>query len=191
MPESNASPSGALNVYLGADLKARWESHCVRLGLKPGAAIRMAIEGQLSRSAPAPESDAGPARPKAATKQGRPDEGGRVRRELRLTPSEDQVVQRAAAAEDCSPQFWMVAAIRGALTHDAQFTMEPARAVWESNNQLRAIGRNLNQIAKALNQSGSAAFTQQDIETLRDQIDQHTKTVAQLTNACIQRWILE
>lgn len=180
-----------MNLYLGPSLKAGWEAHCARLGVKPGAAIRTAIEGQLSRSAPTPMANAGLARPRAATQQRKPDEGVRVRRELRLTPSEDHAVQRAAEAEDCSPQFWMVAAIRAALTKDAQFTMEPARAVWESNNQLRAIGRNLNQIAKALNQSGSAAFTQQDIETLRDQIDQHTKTVAQLTNACIQRWVLE
>ncbi|WP_219847506.1 hypothetical protein [Burkholderia multivorans] len=44
-------PKGrAINVHLGAELKARWNAYCVRLGKKPGAAIKEAIEHQIARA---------------------------------------------------------------------------------------------------------------------------------------------
>ncbi|WP_211182357.1 plasmid mobilization relaxosome protein MobC [Advenella sp. EE-W14] len=35
--------------------------------------------------------------------------------------------------------------------------METTKALWQSSHQLRAIGRNLNQIAKQLNEGKSSA----------------------------------
>lgn len=68
--------------------------------------------------------------------------------------------------------------------------METTKALWESSYQLRAIGRNLNQIAKRLNEGGHAGLTTGQFEKLAEYIYRHTDKVAAVQEASLIRWLI-
>lgn len=178
MEKSNAY----LNVYLGS-LKEPWADYCRSLGKKPGAALKEAIEQQLTSS-----------RSKTRAKVYRQIEGPgepKLRFEILLTTSEKAAINERATFERCSVRRWIVDAIRAGLTHEPQFGMPEIDALGESNYQLLAIGRNLNQISRKLNEGHYEPITVERIEALRQLIDKHTDTVSKAIRASLERWHLE
>jgi len=190
-------PNPYLNVYLGHTLKSQWAAYCDRLGKKPGAALKEAIEAQIAKG-----QGSAPALPSAPAKKQKtesPDDGVRVRLELRLTPSERAAVETFAQAGECSAQQWVITALRGVLTKTPQFSMSEWKALGESNYLLLAIGRNLNQIARRYNEQAKSRKPEpidekhlgEVIETLRKEIKQHVTKASAALRANSERWILE
>ena len=173
-----------LNLYLGA-LKKPWSDYCEALGKKPGAALKEAIEQQLEKAAknptPPPLRQTGEA----------PDDEPKVRFEILMTNSEKTAVQERANLERCSQRRWVIDAIRAGLTHEPQFGMKEIEALGESNYQLLAIGRNLNQVAKAMNEGRRDSVAIESIERLRGIIDAHTERVSAAIRASVERWCIE
>ena len=173
-----------LNLYLGA-LKKPWSDYCEALGKKPGAALKEAIEQQLEKAAknptPPPLRQTGEA----------PDDEPKVRFEILMTKSEKAAVQERANLERCSQRRWIIDAIRAGLTREPQFGMKEIDALGESNYQLLAIGRNLNQVAKAMNEGRRDSVTIESIERLRQIIDAHTDKVSGAIRASLERWNIE
>ena len=173
-----------LNLYLGA-LKKPWSDYCEALGKKPGAALKEAIEQQLEKAAknptPPPLRQTGEA----------PDDEPKVRFEILMTNSEKTAVQERANLERCSQRRWVIDAIRAGLTREPQFGMKEIDALGESNYQLLAIGRNLNQVAKAMNEGRRDSVTIESIERLRGIIDAHTEKVSTAIRASLERWNIE
>ena len=178
-------PSRAMNIHLGADLKARWVDYCVGLGKTPGAAIKEAIEQQLEKAVKNP-----PLSPLRQTSEA-PDDEPKVRFEILLTKSEKAAVQERANLEHCSQRRWIIDAIRAGLTREPQFGMKEIDALGESNYQLLAIGRNLNQVAKAMNENRQNSVTIESIERLRGIIDVHTNKVSTAIRSSLERWNIE
>ncbi|MDR0576133.1 MAG: plasmid mobilization relaxosome protein MobC [Candidatus Accumulibacter sp.] len=178
----------ALNIHLGRDLKARWQTYCASLGKTPGAAIREAVEAQLSKSS---ASSAAVRRPPKRQAGESPDEGRKARIELRLTPSENSSIHEMAQAERCSPQQWIVNVVRATITRQPQFGIRELEALGESNYQLLSIGRNLNQIAKRMNERRPDTLPEKEIEKLRSIIKKHTETVSKVMRASLERWSIE
>lgn len=173
-----------MDVYLGA-LKEPWADYCKALGKKPGAAIKEAIELQLKKaqSLPAPKTyqqtnEAPPLEPKQ-------------RFEILLTASEKRAIEERAHIERCSMRRWIIDAIRVGLTHEPQFRMSEIDALGDSNYQLLALGRNLNQIARRLNEGEYEPITVERIEALSRIIDKHTNLVSRAIRASIERWDIE
>ena len=187
--------SSTLNLYLGPKLKERWTAFCLRAGKKPGAALREAIEAQLSKGQGA---DTTPPPPKKQ-KEESPDEGKKLRLELRLTPTEHAAVSEFATAAESSPQHWIIAVVRSALTRTPQFGLTEWKALGESNYQLLRIGRNLNQIARHLNERAKSqrpvpvdeATLAEAITGLRREIKAHVGKVDAALRANVDRWNLE
>ena len=173
-----------LNLYLGA-LKKPWSDYCEALGKKPGAALKEGIEQQLEKAAknptPPPLRQTGEA----------PDDEPKVRFEILMTKSEKAAVQERANLERCSQRRWIIDAIRAGLTREPQFGMKEIDALGESNYQLLAIGRNLNQVAKAMNEGKRDSVTIKSIERLREIIDAHTDKVSGAIRASLERWNIE
>ena len=173
-----------LNLYLGA-LKKPWSDYCEALGKKPGAALKEAIEQQLEKAAknptPPPLRQTGEA----------PDDEPKVRFEILMTKSEKAAVQERANLERCSQRRWIIDAIRAGLTREPQFGMKEIDALGESNYQLLAIGRNLNQVAKAMNEGKRDSVTIKSIERLREIIDAHTEKVSGAIRASLDRWNIQ
>lgn len=60
--------------------------------------------------------------------------------------------------------------------------------LYQSNYQLLCIGRNVNQIAKALNYSGNASISSSYIENLNQVIKNHTEKVGVILNKYAHGW---
>lgn len=91
---------------------------------------------------------------------------------------------------------WLVALVRSRIRPDVpQFGLREVQALYESNRELWALGRNVNQIAHAMNldlqQAGrleGSAGRVGELGALKAAIDQHTAKVMALCNASFERW---
>lgn len=172
-------------VRVPDELQQQWEAWCARTGTKPADAMRAAMRRII-------QGDTSEIRQELANQVvGQPDDGPKERVEVRFTPSEYQGITARADAEGCSSQRWIVNCVRASLTHEPQFTMETTKSLWESSYQLRAIGKNLNQIAKRLNEGGQASIKTEQMEKLAAYIYRHTDKVAALQDASLSRWGIE
>lgn len=66
--------------------------------------------------------------------------------------------------------------------------MSEIDALGDSNYQLLALGRNLNQIARRLNEGHYEPITVNRIETLSRLIEKHTDVVSDAIRASLERW---
>ena len=91
---------------------------------------------------------------------------------------------------------WIVGIVRARIAPNVpQFAMREVQALYESNRELWAIGRNINQIAHAVNLDmkqagrlqGSAALVR-ELESVKVDIDAHTERVMALCNESLNRW---
>lgn len=126
-------------------------------------------------------------------KQLKPEAGPTKRLNIGLKASELAAVAAIAEERDCSPQWWIVSLIRAALTRGVTVGGAELKALADSNYQLMAIGRNLNQIAHHINADPSKhdMLRLAHIEELTKQIDKHRKYVRDLIYACSERWEIQ
>lgn len=172
-------------LRLPAQLKEQWDEHCAKQDKSPSVVMRALMRYIIQDDMP-PEVR----RWIAEETERVTDTGPKERLRVSFTPSEHAALLRLAEAEACSPQRWVVNCVRASLTNKPQFTMETAKALWESSAQLRAIGRNLNQITKRLHETGELSVRVERIEQLSTIIDGHREKVADLLNASLTRWVI-
>lgn len=177
--------SRAMNVHLGADLKTRWIAYCESIGKTPGAAVKEAITAQLAKAEKSP-----PLKTYAQINES-PTKEPKKRFEILLTQSERQAIRERADAERCSMRRWIIDACRAGLTGEPQFGMSEIDALGESNYQLLALGRNLNQIARRLNEGNYEPVTVERIAALSALVDKHTDKVNTAIRASLERWNIE
>lgn len=174
-----------LSVRLRAQTKQRWEKYCKARGKGASTAIREAIERQLADT-----DEEGTAR-LFSTREIELHPGPKLRVEILLTKSEKDAIAERARAEGFSQRRWMIAALRSALTGAASIGIESLKAIGESNYQLLSIGRNLNQMAKKLNDNNFAPEYLPDIHALKEFITQHTEIVSDAIRSQTERWDLK
>jgi len=99
-------------------------------------------------------------------------------------------VESLAAAEGFLTTKWIVALIRARLTGTGQYGQRGLELLVESNLQLLAIGRNVNQVARALNSTPQdrTVYRIALIDALRAHIKAHTKLVSNAMAANVHRW---
>lgn len=191
--ESRQRPT-RLNVEL-LDYKAPFLALCQRRRISPSKVFRALVAQLLERD----QADGTPRTPFAlppsyTVARGEPERGGvSARPKVPLTASEAAAVEELSAREGLSVPRWIVALIRAYLTRTPQFNRAELDALGQSNLQLLAIGRNLNQIAKALNTSphDRSVYRVEQIEALRAQIGEHTKLVSSAMAANVDRWRIQ
>ena len=164
-------------------LRVQWDAYCEKQSKKAPAILRALMRYMNQDDMPADVR-----RWIARQTEGEPDAGPKERMQVSFTQTEHQGITSRAEAEGCSPQRWVINCVRASLTHEPQFTMETTKALWESSYQLRAIGRNLNQIAKRLNEGKLANIKTEQMEKLAAYIYRHTDKVAAVQDASLSRW---
>ncbi len=111
--------------------------------------------------------------------------------------SKDELAEIEPRAQDFgSVRDWLVALARAQIAPDIpQFSPDALQALYESNRELSAIGRNVNQIAHAVNldlqQAGELRRSKalvDDLATLKAAIAAHTERVTALCTASSTRW---
>ncbi len=172
-----------LTVDLG-DLKAPWVQWCTQQQLTPSQALRQLLR-QTLRRAP---------RPRATPHRVVARRGERPTRQVafRLTPSEYAALSARAQTEGYRPTHWLIALIRVQLTRQASLSDPERQTIAHSTKQLLALGRNLNQIARALNKAPTqqAAMRLELLTDLSTRIRTHVDQITALTRASLERWEL-
>lgn len=161
--------------------KQAWLDYCAANGTTPSAAFREIVVRLTAN-----RSDTAAARPVA---EGEPEKQT-VRKKIGLTSSESARIDEIAAAEGFSSTKWIIALIRAKLTGLPQFGQEELVALDQSNLRLLQAGRNLNQLARALNTSPEHRhlFRVELIEKLSAAFKEHAVHVSNLMTANVERW---
>ena len=108
---------------------------------------------------------------------------------FRLKPSFLKNVEEAAKKNNMRTTKFVVAVLTAKISSDEFFFNEQeAKYLGESNSQLLAIGRNLNQMAKNMNQDIYEAYDRQFIINLNDQIKAHVRQVFSLLERNKKMW---
>ena len=171
----------SISADLGT-LKAPWVAWCAKQKIKPSDALRQILTKVLGQTPPG----------RSVVRTTVPHRAERVtkRMELRLTPSEHAALVARAKADSSHPSTWVVAMLRTLLTQQPTLLPPERDALARSNQQLLAMGRNLNQIAKALNSSprDRTALRADLLTALSTRIQTHTSLVSDVLRRTLERW---
>jgi hypothetical protein len=179
-----AKRTTTVTVDLG-ELKAPWQAWCQAHGITPSHALRNAIRQAMDRRAtraPAPRLRVTPRKERAT-----------ARIELNLTSSELAALKKMAGHEGYLPTKWLVAMVRTKLTGQPHVGQPELERLTRSNQQLLALGRNLNQIAKVLNTApqNRTAVRVEVITELSRVIRAHTDKVSAVLRGTVERWHIQ
>jgi hypothetical protein len=165
-----------INIDLG-EYKQLWLDYCKAHSTTPSEAFRRIVARLTAGAAPEPP-------PKEA-----PLSAEKVRREIRLTRSELTRAEAIARHEGFSLTRWIVALINARLDKSPQLGQRELEVLARSNLQMLAIGRNLNQLARAANNGIPIGTGGRDlIEAVRTAIMQHAGQVASVMTTNTSRW---
>lgn len=103
-----------------------------------------------------------------------------TRIEVRLPKPELEQLINLSAQSHMTPNAFIAMLMQGYLSGDPVMTTKEVEALYQSNQQLLAIGRNLNQIARALNANQSASLSLKFLQELEETITQHTQKVGHI-----------
>ena len=166
-------------------LKQSWLAWCAKQKTRPSHALRQVLAKIVQGGLPGCIS-------RRAVVSDRPEKP-MVRVEIKLTQSEHSTLTQLARAQGFTVAKWIIALIRSRLVGDPQFGQSELEVLARSNLQLLAIGRNLNQLAKALNTSpeDKNAFRVELITELSRRIQTHTTTVSSVMRGNLERWHIQ
>lgn len=126
-----------LSTYVPSLMKGRWQQLARQNGSTSAALLRAAVQQLLKSNA----LDSGIV--------GEASSGGSTRLHIRLRRAEAAVLSLAAERDGLSRQAVVLALIRAHLLRQPTPNASELSELRESNRQLAAIGRNLNQLAHA------------------------------------------
>ncbi|MFO1465438.1 MAG: plasmid mobilization relaxosome protein MobC [Steroidobacteraceae bacterium] len=132
---------------VSSDTKARLRALAVKRGLSDSALLKDLLELTLGAGVPAQLED--------ADVLARPSRHARLY--VRLPADDRLLLAERAAARRVAPATYVSVLIRAHLRDLAPLPADELRALNRAVAELGAVGRNLNQIARALHQAGSAA----------------------------------
>lgn len=177
-----SSTRPAIKAYLSHDLFERWRMYCRQNSTTTSSAIKQVVR-KLTAAPATPKP-----RPVYASTEDTPDRSRR-RMQLRLTQSEFDKINGFATLAGESATQWVVNLIRKNLTDEPQLGMTELKVLGQSNQQLAAIGSNLNQIARHLNAEGRSAEAQR-VLAFRHDVMTHLAAVNRVMLANRQRWVI-
>ncbi len=109
-------------------------------------------------------------RTSAVSAKSRPDGEPRSNRDVRLyvrlDPGDRLLLKERAAARCVPPATYVAALVRSHLRGIAPLLKEERRALDGAVAQLTAVGRNLNQMTRALNRGQSEASSREDVQAM-------------------------
>jgi hypothetical protein len=160
------------------DYKQRWIDYCHANKTTPSEAFRQVIAKLTAAAiteAPIPMDDAG---------------HEKIRKEVRLTPSEIRAAETLAAHEGFTLTRWITALVQARLAGGAQLGQQELELLARSNLHLLTIASGLRQMVKVLHLAPDvdSEVVVRKIDSLQQIIRQHTVDVSGLIAANARRW---
>lgn len=111
--------------------------------------------------------------------------GNRI--EVRLQSSDLNELRDRAFKSNMTANKYLAMLFQAHIQKTPVVSTKQIESLYQSNAQLLRIGRNLNQIAKALNSGAQAAVSTQMLADIKDELDKHTEKVADVIRANWER----
>jgi hypothetical protein len=99
-------------------------------------------------------------------------------------------VKKRAKARGMAPSRWIASLVQSNVTRLPVLTEDELAAVLAANRELAAIGRNINQIARTLNETFHETERVR-LDTLADVIADNRQAIRELVRASKQAWASE
>jgi len=203
MPSRKAAGASCRN-RISIDLqgsKDSWDAWCASVSMTPSEALRELVRrlkpglwprASKSARAPLPQID------RAAVVEARP--------KVPLTQEEWERVIARAASEGLTVPRWIVALVRAHLAGQPQLGSPSLDALRKSNLEVQAVGRNLNQLVRALHaindhlangrlgpaeeglRSQRGQHVRELVQQIRTTIDGHLPRVSEVLTDNVNRW---
>jgi predicted HicB family RNase H-like nuclease len=157
--------------------KASFQNFCDANGMKPSELLRLLI------SKVCPQIEAGD---QALKKSARKNE----QMIIRWHDRDWQALSDKAQSEGISRQEWVRKKVRAVIHKTLPISQVEIRALAESSRELNAIGRNLNQLTRRLNESGGAdnQITLAYMQNFAELVEAHTDKVGDVMRAANGRF---
>ena len=173
---SNLPRPNRINIDLGR-YKEAWLTYCRARQVTPSAAFRQIVATLIERSGQLAEEAASEAT------------AGKVRKQITLTGEEVEFVAACALAEGYSSTRWLIALLQARMGKGPQFGQHELEALARSNLALLALGRNVNQITRAVNAGGALPRDMRAvIGRIEATIQSHTAQVSHAIARNMERW---
>jgi len=159
------------------EYKKRWILFCKSKNAKSSTILKMMIDRVIGN----------------AKLPSKPDDLGAKKLQINIRLNEEYAPlldERAAAEGFPSRQSWVTTFLLFQLKKEPVLTDKEIRELRASNRQLSAIGRNINQIAKALNmEKDSDQYINENLlKTILNDIQEHKKLVVSLVDRSLNKW---
>jgi hypothetical protein len=179
--QEDSMPASIRSTRITVDLleyKQQWIDYCHANNTTPSEGFRQVIAKLTAAGiteAPMPMADAG---------------HDKIRKEVRLTPSEVAAAESLAAHEGFTLTRWITALVQTRLTGGAQLGQQELELLARSNLHLLAISSGLRQMVKVLHlvPNVDSEAVVRKIDSLHQTIRQHTIDVSDLIAANARRW---
>ena len=182
-------PSPTLRVRLKPELHQQFKATCERRGLSASNLALRAIQRELAARddestdsvLPHPSRPSGPSDEKAAARR---------RITLRLPSYIHEAASERAATRGLKISSWIAALVQSQVAATPVVTDEELQVLDESNRELAALGRNINQIARALNEAHfqTERVRLDRLAELSEQIERNRDAIFGLVRASNNAW---
>ena len=172
------------------DLEAKLLAAAERAGVKPADLARAIFERALSQVEKRPSAEQVAGKGVDGETSGRTYESRSARLYARLTPSEYSAVEARAGAWGMTPYSWTARLIRAHLIKAPQLSQDETRVLREATRELSYVGRNLNQVAHALNMTMNARekATMELIDGINTKVDEMRDAIKSVLDQNLNRW---
>lgn len=173
--------SPVISIYLGSEMKEKWDRYARAKGMNASASIRQLINFLLAKENGSPQTITDHV----------VDAAGKSKRiEIRLRAADLAGLQRNSKAQGFSPNRFIVGLIQAHLKKSPVFSQYELDAITASTIQLVRLGTNLNQISRAINRNPleTDLARVELIEEISKEINAHTQHVSALIEANLRRW---
>ncbi|MBQ0138193.1 MAG: hypothetical protein KBT36_02755 [Kurthia sp.] len=112
-----------------------------------------------------------------------------VRKELRIKPSLLQKIEERASLSKVKTNQYIISVLSANVLKDVQFfSHDQILKLGESNSRLLAMGRNLNQMVKVMNQGNLGAYDRDFVGRVHELLKAHVRHVFLLLEQNKKRW---
>lgn len=168
-------------------LKQDWERYCLQCGMKSSEALRQLISKLLTGGTDLAHVLSIPKGVLPASKNSQ----AQHRIEIRLTTQEYDKLIEHAQQSGFSPAKWLVTLLRYQFVRHTPLTVLELDKLDERLYQVRMLGQNLNQVARALNSHElhpSQADLMPTLQLLMQNLDSEKQALRTITSHNIDRW---
>lgn len=172
------------------ELEAKFLAAAERAGVKPADLARAVFDRAFGQSSVKADSQQPGERRSDDESAMRTYEPRSERLYARLTPSEYAAVEKRADGWGMTPYTWTARLIRAHLIKEPQLSQDETKALREATRELSYVGRNLNQVAHALNMTMNARekATMELIDGINAKVDEMRDSIKAVLDQNLNRW---